>query len=195
MDPADLLGAPNNDLHHPDDLPRVIDAFANAMQVGRADVDFRIRHSDGSWRWLELTVTNLLHDPDIEGLVLTGRDVTERKRAEEALRVSEERWRALLLNSSDVICVLGPGGKVLYTSPSTERWLGFQPEQITEMDVFELVHPDDLERAGAILLELVELDMGEASDPIEMRVRHTDGTYSWVEAVATNLLDDPVVGG
>src|SRR5438874_2145393 len=190
----ELLGTPNNDLHHPDDLPRVIDAFADAMQVGRADVDFRIRHSDGSWRWLELTVTNLLHDPDIEGLVLTGRDVTERKRAEEALRVSEERWRALLLNSSDVITVLGADGKVLYTSPSTERLLGYPPHDLTNMEVFELVHPDDLDRAATILLELLE-QSEPAGDPIEMRVRHADGSYRWLEAVPTNLLDDAAIGG
>src|SRR5438477_2656355 len=158
MDPADLLGAPQNQLHHPDDLPLVIDAFADAMQTGRAEVEFRVRHCDGSWRWLELTCTNLLHDPDVEGLVLTGRDITERKQAEEALRVSEEKWRALLLNSSDVIAVLGANGKVLYASPSTEPHLGYSPEEITEMDVFELVHPDDLERAGAILLELIDSD-------------------------------------
>src|SRR5438477_158112 len=96
MDPADLLGAPQNQLHHPDDLPLVIDAFADAMQTGRAEVEFRVRHCDGSWRWLELTCTNLLHDPDVEGLVLTGRDITVRKRAEDAVPVREisERKRA-----------------------------------------------------------------------------------------------------
>src|SRR5205807_4067156 len=169
IDAQDLLGSPQNQLHHPDDLPRVVAAFAEAMEAGRADVDFRVRHRDGSWHWLELTVTNLLHDPDVEGLVLTGRDVTERKLAEEAVRVSEERWRALLLNSTDVITVLGKDGKVLYTSPSTERLLGYRPGDITDMEVFELVHPDDLERAETILLELLEQE--EAGDHIEMRVR------------------------
>ncbi|MBV8161723.1 MAG: PAS domain S-box protein, partial [Acidimicrobiia bacterium] len=193
LDPSDVLGSPQDRLHHPDDLPRVIDAFAVAMDIGRADVEFRIRHSDGSWRWLELTVTNLLLDPDVEGLVLTGRDITTRKQAEEALREGEERWRALLLNSSDVITVLDEQGRVTYTSPSTERFLGYLPEQLVEMTVFEIVHPEDLERAGALLLELVEAD--DVSDPIEMRVRHADGSYRWLEAVATNLLANPVVGG
>src|SRR5205807_1941884 len=187
IDAQDLLGSPQNQLHHPDDLPRVVAAFAEAMEAGRADVDFRVRHRDGSWHWLELTVTNLLHDPDVEGLVLTGRDITRRKRAEEALRISEERWRGLLQNSSDVITVLGNDGKVLYTSPSVTRLLGYEPEELLTMQVFEIVHPDDLERAGTILLELREL--ADVSDRIEMRVRHADGTYRWLEAVAKHMLD------
>jgi diguanylate cyclase (GGDEF)-like protein/PAS domain S-box-containing protein len=193
IDAEDLLGSPQNQLHHPDDLPRVIDAFGEAIEAGRADVDFRVRHRDGSWRWLEMTVTNLLHDPDVEGLVLTGREVTGRKQAEEALRASEERWRGLLLNSSDIITVLGDDGKVLYTSPSTTRLLGYEPEELLTMAVFEIVHPDDLQRAAETLLELLELD--GVSEPVEMRVRHADGTYRWLEAVANNMLDDPNIGG
>jgi diguanylate cyclase (GGDEF)-like protein/PAS domain S-box-containing protein len=193
INPEDILGSTKNDMHHPDDLPRVIDAFFEAVRTGRSDVEFRVRHTDGSWHWLELTITNLLHDPDVEGLVLTGHDVTPRKQAEEALRVSEERWRALLMNSSDAITVLGDGGQVIYASPSIERLVGFTADEILDMGVFELVHPEDVERAGTILLELI--DSEGPSEPIEMRVRHTDGSYRWIEAVAKNMLDDTSIGG
>jgi diguanylate cyclase (GGDEF)-like protein/PAS domain S-box-containing protein len=191
LDPDDVHG--RLEIHHPDDVPRVIDAFYEAVREGRAEVDTRVQHTDGSWHWVELTITNLLHDPDVEGLVITGRDITMRKQAEDALRVSEERWRALLVNSSDVITVLGDDGRVLYMSPSIERLLGYTPEEINGMEVFAIVHPDDLERAGAILLELI--DSEGPSDPIEMRVRDAGGAYRWIEAVATNLRDNPTVGG
>jgi diguanylate cyclase (GGDEF)-like protein/PAS domain S-box-containing protein len=189
--PEDVLS--RLEIHHLDDLPRVVDAFQQALRDGQAEVDSRVQHTDGSWRWLELKITNLLDDPDVQGLVITGRDVTMRKQAEEALRVSEERWRALLMNSSDVITVLNDEGRVIYASPSVERLLGYTPERILEMSVFELVHPGDLERSGAILLEL--LDSEGPSDPIEMRVRHVDGAYRWIEAVAKNMLDDSNIGG
>jgi diguanylate cyclase (GGDEF)-like protein/PAS domain S-box-containing protein len=191
--PAELVGSCDSGLHHPDDLPRVIDAFFDAVRDGRGEVDFRFRRLDGSWRWLQLTITNLLDDPDIEGLVLAGRDVTERKQAEEALRVNEERWRALLMNSSDLITVLDADGRVAYASPSVERLLGVTSEQILDMSVFELVHHDDLERAGDILLDLLESE--GPSDPIEIRVRHVSGEYRSIEAVAKNMLDDPNIGG
>jgi diguanylate cyclase (GGDEF)-like protein/PAS domain S-box-containing protein len=193
IDPSEVIGLASTDIHHPEDLPRVIEAFEQALTCERVNVDFRVRHRDGSWRWLELTVTNLLDDPDVEGFVLNGRDVTERRRAEEALRISEERWRALLLNSTDAITVLAADGAVLYTSPSTEGLLGYDPATMVAMPVFELVHPDDLKRAAVILGDL--LSSSEVSEPIEMRVMHADGTYRWIECVANNLLDDPVVNG
>ncbi len=191
--PIELVGSCTSGLHHPEDLPRVVETFFEAVRDGRGEVDFRFRHQDGSWRWLELTITNMLHDPDIEGLVLAGRDVTERKQAEEALRANEERWRALLANSSDLITVLNDEGHVIYASPSIERLLGYTSEEIMAMSVFELVHGEDLERAGDTLLELIGSE--GPSDPIEMRVRHVDGEYRHIEAVANNMLDDPNIGG
>jgi diguanylate cyclase (GGDEF)-like protein/PAS domain S-box-containing protein len=193
VNPEDILGSSQNDMHHPDDLSRLIEAFSAAVRNGRAEVDFRFRHRDGSWRWLQTTIINLLDDPDVGGIVLAGRDVTERKQVEEALRVNEERWRSLLMNSSDVITVLDDKGDVIYASPSIDRLLGLTSDQILDMSVFALVHPDDLERAGTTLLELI--DSEGPSWPIEMRVRHVNGDYRSIEAVAKNMLDDPNIGG
>src|SRR4051794_8195466 len=81
-EPGDRLGIVDNDLHHPDDLPRVIEAFEQALKSTHVDVEFRVRHRDGRWRWLDMRVTNALDDPDIEGFVLYGREITERKQAE-----------------------------------------------------------------------------------------------------------------
>ncbi|MBV8385379.1 MAG: PAS domain S-box protein, partial [Acidimicrobiia bacterium] len=192
--PENVLGTLNAQFHHPDDVERRAAAFEKVLREGgHTEVEFRVRATDGTWHWLEVTMTNLLHDPDVEGMVLAGRDVTERRVAEEALRVNEERWRALLVNSSDVITVLGADGRLMYNSPSVEGYLGFTADELLARDIFELVHPDDLERAAAILADLVESEGPSA--PIEMRVRHADGRYVWVEAIATNKLDDPAVGG
>src|SRR5262249_44503954 len=57
--------------------------------------EFRLRHADGSWRDIEAIGQSFLHDPAVAGLVANYRDVTERKRAEEALRESEQRRRSL----------------------------------------------------------------------------------------------------
>ena len=192
--PERILGNLSAEIHHPDDVERRAAAFRKVVREGgRTEVEFRVRSTDGSWHWLEVTMTNLLHDPDVEGVVLAGRDVTERKLAEEAVRVNEERWRALLRNSSDVINVLGADGRLTYVSSSAEHFLGYTADELLDREALDIVHPDDLEGAQTILAGLLDTELPVG--PVEIRVRRADGTYVWVEAFATNKFDDPAVGG
>ena len=68
----------------------------------------RVRHKDGSWRWLEITATNWLHEPAIRAVVGNLRDITERKQAEDALRESEQRFRDYAETASDVLWETSP---------------------------------------------------------------------------------------
>ena len=112
--------------------------------------------------------------------------------AREELEASERRVRALIENSSDVITLVAADGTVLYDSPSTARVLGWEAEDRVGRNGLEDVHPDDLERAIEILSRVVA--DGGSTHMVELRLRHRDGTYLWVEAAASNLLDDPAVG-
>jgi PAS domain-containing protein len=67
----------------------------------------------------------------------------ERERAQRSLKESEERFRSLVMNSSDMITLFTPDGTRLYASPSIERVLGYKPEEIIGGNAFDLVHPDD----------------------------------------------------
>ena len=84
------------DSMHPEDRSRREEAFRKLRNTPGLSLDLRFRHKDGIWRWAEGTFESLFDDPEIGGLVATVRDVTEKKRAEEALR--EEKYRTLVEN-------------------------------------------------------------------------------------------------
>jgi PAS domain S-box-containing protein len=119
------------------------------------------------------------------------RDVTEHTREEQALRHSAERFRALIENSLDAIALVSPHGSILYAGPSTRRVIGYLPEELEGMDGFALFHPDDRPRVAALLKDLTRAP-GQ-SIRMQYRSRHKSGSWRWIEAVGTNMLDNPAV--
>lgn len=90
--PAEHIGVNALDIVHPDDLPNSRSALANILTApgATAQSTVRIRHADGSWRWLEGIAINFLDDPAVGGIVTNFRDISERRRAEEAIRQAEK---------------------------------------------------------------------------------------------------------
>jgi len=120
------------------------------------------------------------------------RDVTHRREVENELRASEARFRALVQTSTDAIVVLDPDGSVREHYESM-GFLGYVPGANDGRSGLEFVHPDDVGMALEALMG-IQASPG-VSEPYEMRVRHADGSWHWVEAVGNNLLDHPDVGG
>ena len=117
----------------------------------------------------------------------------ERERAEKSLKESEQRFRSLVMNSSDMITVLAPDGTRLYASPSIERVLGYKPEKMIGGNAFDLVHPDDAQRVRQEFADRAWTP--GTGQPFEFRLRHADGSWHTLEAIGTNLTGDPSVGG
>jgi diguanylate cyclase (GGDEF)-like protein/PAS domain S-box-containing protein len=99
-DPEEEIGTMNVLDHvHPEDHPHVLEETEKAFSEGGIATnaaEYRFRHKDGSWRWMESVGTYLLDDPAVRGVVVTSRDVTKRKKAEEALKENETFVRQLL---------------------------------------------------------------------------------------------------
>ncbi|MGH2524793.1 MAG: PAS domain-containing protein, partial [Anaerolineales bacterium] len=105
--------------------------------------------------------------------------------------MDEQRFRALIENSSDGMALVDAEGCILYSSPSVSRLLGYSVEEFVGRNAFEFIHPDDHAHTGAVLANLVQQPRQSAS--AHYRIRHKDGAWRWNEAVGTNLLDEPTV--
>ncbi len=137
------------------------------------------------------TDTQLLKALNFLGMQL-GRAI-EREQAEQAIRASEERFRALVENLSDVITIIDPTGVMLYHSPSVTPIFGYGPTEMLGVNAFTLVHPDDVAAAAAALARCLE-QSGETVSA-EFRIRHKDGSWRSVECKGRNLLGVPGIGG
>ena len=108
-------------------------------------------------------------------------------------QVAEDRFRALVQHSSDIVALLDPAGLVRYVSPAVERVLGYTPGALANMNPFDLVHPDDAPRITEHFAAALTQPGVHAAT--ECRVRHNDGSWCHVEIIGNNLLSDPTVAG
>ncbi len=193
--PEELVGASARKYVHPDDLPMVAAQTREVYCTPGAQLTIEMRTSDasGGWRWIEAFYSNLVDDPRVGGIVVHIRDVTERRDAQDALRVNEERFRSLVEHSGAVAEILDPDGYVTWISDNCFKLVGFRPEEILGKWSGDFAHPDDLEACAEAFSSI--LDAPGRSVTFESRVRHANGTWRWFECTFTNHLDDPVTPG
>ena len=111
----------------------------------------------------------------------------------ELLKRSEERFRALIESGLDFLMVLNSNGTIRFASLSIERRLGYKPAELIDKHVFEFIHQQDLPNFGDVFTELVHNP--DASQRIELRLQHKDGSWHAIEGIGKNLLNDPLVAG
>ncbi|HKA54602.1 MAG TPA: PAS domain S-box protein, partial [Candidatus Binatia bacterium] len=182
----DVIGRSAFEFVHPEDVGKVMDAFARGIRTPghTAPVEFRCRHKDGSWRVLEAIGKNLLDNPAVAGIVINSRDVTERKRAEQALRESEERFRLLSASSPVGIFSTDVEGACLYTNPRWQEIAGMTLAESLGQGWTEAIAPEDREAVRAEWRACVK----EGRDfLLEFRFRRPTGEIRWVRNQATAL--------
>lgn len=133
-------------------------------------------------------------EPEKEAYVLGhAADITELKRAEQQLRVVEQRFRRVLQCSSDVVTIARPDGSIQFISSVVERTLGYSPTAVIGRNIFDYVHREDLSVARETFAAALQ-HPGYAR-AIELRLRSNDGDFIAFEVVANNLLSAPAVAG
>ena len=185
--PEEIVGKPILSFIHPDYREAVKERIWRIREGRRAGLlEEKLIRLDGGVVDAEVVAAPIVYLGEPAAQVVI-RDVTKRKRAEAALRESEERFRLLAENMSDLVCLHEPDGRYFYVSPSSERLLGYEPEELLGMDPYALFHPDDAQRirsgAHAKVLER------ESSVSVTYRIRKKSGEYTWFETLTEPILD------
>jgi PAS domain S-box-containing protein len=131
---------------HPDEVNEAIARFAELLdRPGESQTAInRVRHKDGTWRWIETLSTNKLDSPDIGAIIANFRDVTARKRAEEAAREAEEKFRFIVESATGfAIFTTDLAGRVDSWNPGAERILGYDEAEILGQDCRIFFTPED----------------------------------------------------
>ncbi|MCK4734120.1 MAG: PAS domain S-box protein, partial [Methanophagales archaeon] len=154
--------------------------------------EFKAVRKDGSILDIEVRSRLLKENGRIKGVQGIARDITERKKAEEALRESEEKYRTLITNIPDVTWTTDCNGNTIFISPNVERVYGYTPEEIYNAGNriwFGRIHPDDIEKVKEAYAALFEK---ETKFDIVYRIKRKDGKWIWLhdKAVTTYVKDD-----
>ena len=170
---------------HPDDLPRMGETFREALNsVKPFEVEGRFRRFDGEFRWFLFRGSPLR---DRSGKVAkwygTNTDLEERKRAEDALRKSEERWRSVFENSAIGVTLTDLNGRFLATNHVYQTIVGYTEEELRAINFMDLTHEDYRQANWALITELVEGKRRQFQ--IEKKYRRKDGSLIWVSINAS----------
>ena len=169
-----------SDAVHPDDLPCVIEAWRHAVQTGEPYVmEFRQRRADGVYRWFQ---SRALPSRNAEGritswyMLLT--DIEDRKRAEQALRASEQNLRLMIDGIPGFVFTATAEGQIEFVNQRILDYTGRTLEDLKRWQVTDLVHPHDLPKLIEELQRSIETGQSQS---VEHRVRDVEGTYRWFD--------------
>ena len=169
--------------------PGHFEAFWQRLLKGEVvRTEFLNQAKDGTLLNIEATVSPVRDAADhIIGFFAVQRDVTERTRAEAVFRLSDKHVRLITDNMQDLVGQLTLDGTYLYVSPSHETVLGYAPASLLGTSAIALVHPEDLPHVRGATDQAIQ-----CRTPVrfEVRYRHADGHYIWLEAVGSLLVDE-----
>jgi len=182
----EVIGKSVTEFIHPDDLKKAIEAFRRGLKTGEGMEEIRFKQKTGNWNWLEIRGKTFIDNKGQKKALFIARDITEKKKAMEALKESEEKYRLISENAKDMIAILNEKFKFEYINEiTTQKILGYSKDDLIGKNAVEFIHPDDFKNLSKVLRK--SFKKGEGM--VELRIRKKDGTYIWVELGGKRFLD------
>jgi PAS domain S-box-containing protein len=192
VSPEITIGQPAFPFIHPDDRDRMQKNFLRILASPEKEIfsACRVRrHSTGEWRWIEGVARNLLHDPSIKGIVVNWHDATERRRAEEKLHESEERFMRFFEDTNIGIVIIEAKNKIAAANHAFCTMLGYTEAELKALSVVQITLKQDL----GYEMDLFKHEILEQRKPfyqLDKRYIRKDGSHVWARVTASILFDE-----
>ena len=186
--PEEMIGKNALGYVHKDDLNYVTkDLYDVINKVNdQLPTQFRIKTKNNELVFVDSIGINMLDNESVNGIVIFSKDVTQQVIAQKALKESEERFRLIAENSTDMIAKHKLDGEFIYISPSCKRIIGYEPDELIGKNPFDYYHPDDI---PSIRHSLEKILTETVIDTISYRFKKKDGSYIWFETTSTSIYD------
>ncbi len=193
----EMIGMDNRQYTDKEGAKKLFHVFNQVYKTGEPskEFDWQIIRKDGTKRHIEASVS-LLKDSSGNASGFRGivRDITERKEIEDKLRESEQMFRTLTEQSSDIIALVNREGVVTYENPATEKILGFKAEERIGGNIFDHLHHDDL-KSAANAFNVLAKDVDAPPYRGEVRLRDKNGSWHTFDTVGSHLVQDRSITG
>jgi diguanylate cyclase (GGDEF)-like protein/PAS domain S-box-containing protein len=184
---GDLVGRPIGEHLVAEDIPLANAAFIDLLSrpSGSRHVELRALRNDGTTFWIEALMTNRLDDPAVCGVVMNIRDLSEARAAEEALRATDDRYRAIVEMAQEGICTVDANGRVLFANRRMAELVGREAPTLTGMSVSSLLG----RQVEDALAGVSDEGASDAPAQIEIRTARPDGSEMHAIVSVTPLSD------
>lgn len=179
---------------HPDDKEKMEKNIQNLVNHPMVEEEHRLVRTDGKTIYIHHSGTTT-YDSLGQPICISGavQDITERKESERQLLLSEQKFKSLVHNGSDLIVILDEQGFFSYVSPSAKNIAGYEPSDLLGRNAFELIHPDDHKLVQDELKSVIEtVNSGQATPH---RFLNAAGEWMWLESKGVNLMHDTNIQG
>lgn len=183
----DILNKNGFDFIHPDDIPSISERFIQLIKSpdGSTEVTCRFKHKNGNWLISEIFSTNLLHDPEVGAIVVNYHDITEKRRADEAIKNAAEKYRSIVEGTRAILFSTNKKGIFTYVNEAACQVFGLPEKEIVGKFYLKFVHRDAREEIHKLFSE--QLVSPTPNTNIEVRITTNTIADGWL-----NLLVNPV---